>query len=73
MPPRAGGSPSPTAGVIASDGPFAEAKEQLAGFFLVECDSMQRAIEQAARIPEAGLGLVEVRPVMTIDFSGLDM
>lgn len=54
-----------------SDGPFAEAKEHLAGFYLVDCDSMERAIEIAARIPEASLGLLEVRPIMT--YSGLEM
>jgi hypothetical protein len=48
-----------------SDGPFAELKEHLAGFYLVECESIDRAIEYAARIPEAALGTVEVRPVMT--------
>ena len=52
---------------ITSDGPFAEAKEHLAGFFLVECDSIERAVEHAARIPEATLGLVEVRPVRDLD------
>jgi hypothetical protein len=50
--------------VATSDGPFAEAKELLAGFYLVDCESHDRAIEIAARVPEAGLGLVEVRPVM---------
>lgn len=50
--------------VTTTDGPFAEAKEHLAGFFLVECDSLDRATEIAARVPEATLGLVEVRPVM---------
>jgi hypothetical protein len=49
-----------------SDGPFAEAKELLAGFFLLECDSAERAVEIAARVPEAGLGLVEVRPILTL-------
>ena len=53
-----------------TDGPFAEAKELLAGFFLVECDSLERAIEIASRVPEADLGLVEVRPVM--DLSGFE-
>jgi hypothetical protein len=48
-----------------SDGPFAELKEHLAGFYLVECESIDRAVEHAARIPEAALGTVEVRPVMT--------
>jgi hypothetical protein len=49
-----------------TDGPFAEAKEQLAGFLLVQCDSMQRAIEIAGRVPESEFGLVEVRPVMDL-------
>ena len=56
---------------LTSDGPFAEVKEQLAGFFLIECDSMERAVERAARVPEAALGLVEVRPVF--DRSGWEM
>lgn len=49
---------------MTSDGPFAEAKELLAGFYLVECESVERAVELGARIPEAAFGLVEVRPVM---------
>jgi hypothetical protein len=56
---------------MTTDGPFAEVKEQLAGFFLIECESFERAIEHAARVPEATLGLVEVRPVM--DLSGFEM
>ena len=56
---------------MTSDGPFAEVKEHLAGFFLVECESMERALEHAARVPEAGLGLVEVRPVM--ERGGMEM
>lgn len=56
---------------VTSDGPFAEAKELLAGFFLVECDSMERAVEVAARMPEAELGLIEVRPVLTL--GGIEM
>jgi hypothetical protein len=51
---------------VTSDGPFAEAKELLAGFFLVECDSMERAVEVAARLPEAELGLIEVRPILQL-------
>jgi hypothetical protein len=50
---------------ITSDGPFAEVKEQLAGFYLVDAESMDRAVAIAARIPEADMGLVEVRPIMT--------
>jgi hypothetical protein len=57
--------------VIATDGPFAELKEHLAGFYLIECDSMERATEYAARVPEAVFGLVEVRPVL--DLGGLEM
>ena len=51
---------------LTSDGPFAEVKEHLAGFLLVECDGPDRAVEIAARVPEATLGLVEVRPVLTL-------
>jgi hypothetical protein len=58
-------------GTVTSDGPFAEAKELLAGFYLLECESMERAIEHAARVPEAELDLVEVRPVL--DISGMEM
>jgi hypothetical protein len=57
--------------VMTSDGPFAEAKEHLAGFYLVQCDSIERAVEIAGRIPEAELGLVEVRPILT--YSALEM
>jgi hypothetical protein len=56
---------------VTSDGPFAEAKEQLAGFFLVDCESLDRAIEIAARIPEAPVAQIEVRPILT--YSGLEM
>jgi len=56
---------------ITTDGPFAEAKELLAGFYLVECDSLDRAIAIAARIPGlAELGLVEVRPVLDLGGPG---
>jgi hypothetical protein len=51
---------------ITSDGPFAEAKELLAGFFLIECESIDRAVEVAARVPEAEFGLVEVRPLLNL-------
>ncbi len=56
---------------VISDGPFAEAKEHLAGFFLVDCESEDRALAIAARVPDAVWGLVEVRPVL--DLSGWDM
>ncbi|MGI8677690.1 MAG: YciI family protein [Jatrophihabitans sp.] len=54
-----------------TDGPFAEAKEFLAGFFLLECDSLQQAVEHAAKLPEAQWGMVEVRPVRDLSFLGL--
>ena len=54
-----------------TDGPFAEAKEHLAGFYLVDCDDENRALEIAARVPDAVWGLVEVRPVL--DTSEWDM
>jgi hypothetical protein len=56
---------------MSTDGPFAEVKEHLAGFFLIECESMERAIGYAARVPEAALGLVEVRPVLNLNGSEL--
>lgn len=47
-----------------TDGPFAETREQLGGFYLVEADNLDKAIEIAARIPSAREGCVEVRPIM---------
>ena len=56
---------------ITTDGPFAEAKELLAGFFLVDCGTEARAIEIAGRIPEAPFGVVQVRPIM--DLAAVEM
>jgi hypothetical protein len=53
--------------VSTTDGPFAETKEQLGGFFLVEAKDLNEAIGIASRIPSARWGSVEVRPV--VDFS----
>ena len=50
---------------LTGDGPYAEVKEMLAGFYLVDCTSIERASEIAARIPEAEGGRLEVRPVMS--------
>jgi hypothetical protein len=47
-----------------TDGPFGEAKEQLAGYFILDCESLERATEIAARVPDARFAAVEVRPVM---------
>jgi hypothetical protein len=49
---------------VTSDGPYAEVKEHLAGFYLIDCDSLERAVEWAARVPDAATGQVEVRPVL---------
>jgi hypothetical protein len=48
---------------LTSDGPFAETKEQMGGFFLVDCKDLDEAIEVAAKIPGAELGSIEVRPI----------
>jgi hypothetical protein len=53
--------------ISTTDGPFAETKEQLGGFYLVEAKDLNEAIQIASRIPTARFGSVEVRPVM--DFS----
>lgn len=52
--------------VSVSDGPFAETKEQLAGFYLVEARDLNEAIQLAAKIPPARVGSIEVRPVRPI-------
>jgi len=51
---------------LTTDGPYAEAKELLAGFFLLDCAGPDRAVEIAAQIPEAAFGLVEVRPILQL-------
>jgi hypothetical protein len=48
---------------VTTDGPFAETKEILGGYYLVDCESLDDAIEIAARIPSARTGSIEVRPV----------
>jgi len=55
---------------LITDGPFVEAKEMLGGFYLVECASREEALRWAARLPEARIGGVEVRPVL--DFEALE-
>lgn len=49
---------------MTTDGPFAETKEQLGGYYLVECANIDEALEWAAKIPTSKTGSVEVRPVM---------
>ncbi|MGH9020246.1 MAG: YciI family protein [Acidimicrobiales bacterium] len=49
--------------VLTSDGPFAETKEQIGGYFVVECDDLDAAIDVASKIPGARFGSIEVRPI----------
>jgi hypothetical protein len=49
--------------VAMTDGPFAETKEQLAGFYLIDAKDLDEAVELAAKIPPARVGSIEVRPV----------
>lgn len=52
---------------LTTHGPFAETKEQLGGFYIVECENLDQAIHWAAKIPGAREGSIEVRPI--VDFS----
>jgi hypothetical protein len=52
--------------VVMTDGPFAETKEQLGGFFLIGAGSLEEATAWAARVPSARYGSVEVRPVVPV-------
>jgi hypothetical protein len=55
--------------VTVTDGPFAETKEQLAGFYLVEAKDLDDAIQIASKIPPARTGSIEVRPVRELEVS----
>ena len=65
---------SPTASTVSvrqgqrtiTDGPFAETKEQLGGFYILDCKDLDEALAYAAKIPAAHVGHVEVRPIMSI-------
>ena len=51
-----------------TDGPFAETKEQLGGYYLLDCENLDQAIEYAAKIPSSRKGSIEIRPVVELDF-----
>jgi hypothetical protein len=55
---------------LVTDGPFAETKEQLGGYYLLECKDLDEAIEWATKIPGAKSGSIEVRPVMEFNEDG---
>jgi hypothetical protein len=50
--------------VLTTDGPFAETKEQLGGFYMLKCANLDEAIELAAKIPGANHGSIEIRPIV---------
>ena len=52
---------------VVTDGPFAETKEALGGFYLLECKDLDEAIEMAAKLPAAKRGTIEVRPIWNYD------
>jgi hypothetical protein len=52
---------------LTTDGPFAETKEQLGGFYLLNCKDLDEAIEVAAKIPAVSDGSIEIRPVMEFE------
>ena len=52
--------------VIRTDGPFAETREQLGGYYLIEAKDLDEAVAIAARIPDARGGSIEIRPIMKI-------
>jgi hypothetical protein len=49
---------------LTTDGPFAETKEQLGGYYLIDCANLDEAIEAASKIPSVGRGSIEIRPIM---------
>jgi hypothetical protein len=55
---------------LTSDGPFAETREQLGGYYLLDCRDLDEALSWAARIPGAATGTIEVRPVMDYEAAG---
>ena len=53
--------------ITSTDGPFAETKEQLGGYYLLDCENLDEAIKWAAKIPGAREGSIEIRPVMVFE------
>jgi len=51
---------------VVTDGPFAETKEQLGGYYMIDVDSLDEALEWAAKIPSARYGSIEVRPIWPV-------
>ena len=57
---------------VVTDGPFAETKEQLGGFYVIECASIEEALDWAAKLPSAEQGATEVRPVIAYEEMGFE-
>jgi hypothetical protein len=57
---------------ILTDGPFAESKEQIGGFYVIEAKDLDEAIDWAAKLPSADYGFKEIRPVMDYEAAGLE-
>ena len=51
---------------LTTDGPFAETKETLGGYYMIDVDTLDEALEWAAKMPNIGYGSVEVRPIMEL-------
>ena len=57
---------------VLSDGPFAETREQLGGFYVLECRDLDEAVGWAKKVPSVGGGAVEIRPVMNYEAYGYE-
>jgi hypothetical protein len=57
---------------VVTDGPFAESKEQLGGFYVIECGSVDEALDWAAKAPSADQGATEIRPVIPYEEMGIE-
>jgi hypothetical protein len=55
--------------VLTTDGPFAETKEQLGGYYLIDTESLEEAVDAASKIPAARGGIIEVKPVLEFGLS----
>ena len=53
--------------ILTTDGPFAETKEQLGGYYILNCKDLDEAIEMAAKVPAARTGSIEIRPIMVFE------
>jgi hypothetical protein len=57
---------------LLTDGPFAESKEQIGGFYVIDCKDLDEAIDWAAKLPSAERAVTEIRPVMDYEAAGME-